>query len=80
VRPLHPAICRLSRRSSASITAQNSNPISSQAWSATRVSTLASGSAALTERTISLTADIHDRSEAGTSGTLIRPHPRLARA
>jgi hypothetical protein len=33
----------------------------------------------LTERTISLTADIHDRSEAGTSGTPIPPHPKLVR-
>jgi hypothetical protein len=29
----------------------------------------------LTDRTISLTADIQDRSEAGTSGTLIPAHP-----
>src|ERR1039457_3429513 len=71
---------RHSRRSSASITAQNSKPISSQACTATRVRTFSSGSAALTDRTISLTADIQDRSESGTSGTPIPAHPSYLRA
>jgi hypothetical protein len=45
-------------------------PISSHAWAATRFSTSSSGSASLTARAISLTADIHGRSDGGTCDTV----------
>src|SRR5271163_1338899 len=72
-------MCSRWRCSSASITAQNSKPINSHACTATRFSTSSSGSAALTARAISLTADIHDRSDVGTRDTLTSSnHPQLA--